>query len=134
MEGYDYDAAARTIKIRDITSDEINRKILRRLKENDPTFDKLWVTDSRDDDMDYCPEGARDLGWVGYYISRITTLMELYFYSNPFPGFIDAIEPFCRGVNCNRSIQKISFMYMDMSGGEMFQSLRPFFREQPQLI
>ena len=40
MEEYDYDAAVSTIKIEDIASDETNRKILSRLKENDPTFDE----------------------------------------------------------------------------------------------
>ena len=38
MEGYDYDAAASTIKIEDITSNKINQEILRRLKENDPNL------------------------------------------------------------------------------------------------
>ena len=33
MEGYDYEAAARTIKIEDITTDDTNREILRKLKE-----------------------------------------------------------------------------------------------------
>ena len=41
MDGYDYDAAAGTVKIEDITSDEINREILRRIEENDPSFVKL---------------------------------------------------------------------------------------------
>ena len=45
MEGYDYDAAASTIKLEDITTDRTNREILRRLKDNDPNFVKLWVTD-----------------------------------------------------------------------------------------
>ena len=47
MEGYDYEAASRTVKIDDITSDFTNQSILRKLKENDPDFDKLWVTDGR---------------------------------------------------------------------------------------
>ena len=38
MEIYDYDAVASTIKIADITSDSTNREIMRRLKENDPTY------------------------------------------------------------------------------------------------
>ena len=45
MEGYDFEAAASTVNmnIEDITSDGINRDILRRLKENDPTFDGVIV-------------------------------------------------------------------------------------------
>ena len=48
MEGYDYDAAARTVKIEDITSDETNRKILRQLNEDDPEFDRLCINASAD--------------------------------------------------------------------------------------
>ena len=44
MEGYDYDAAASTIKIDDITSDKCNREILRKLKENDPGYVSLVVS------------------------------------------------------------------------------------------
>ena len=43
------------------------------------------------------------------------------------------IESFCRGVNSNRSIQKIAFYDMDLSGGEIFQSLRPFFENNNNL-
>ena len=54
MEGYDYyQAAASTIKIDDIASDDVNRKILRRLKANDPQFDNLRVINGdryRDDE------------------------------------------------------------------------------------
>ena len=127
MDGYDYDAAASTIKIEDITTDEDNQNILRRLKGNDPDFDKLWVTSSRDDEYDYCPGGARDSGWLGYFIGKNTTLKEMYLYSSPFNGFNNAIGQFCRGANFNRSIQKIGFHSMNLSGGEIFQSLRPFF-------
>ena len=42
-EGYDYDAAASTVKIEDITNDEIQQGDSSQLKENDPDFDKLWV-------------------------------------------------------------------------------------------
>ena len=47
MEGYDYEAAASTIKTEDIARDETNQQILRRLKRNDPDFDHLWVRGSR---------------------------------------------------------------------------------------
>ena len=43
MEGFDYDAAAATVEIEDITRDATNREILRRLKENDPEFHMLRV-------------------------------------------------------------------------------------------
>ena len=46
-DGYNnkYDALANTIKIEDISPDEGEQDILRRLKNNDPTFDKLWICD-----------------------------------------------------------------------------------------
>ena len=56
-DGYDnkYDALARTIKIEDISPDEGEQEILRRLKNNDPTFDKLWICDRYqiDDEFDF---------------------------------------------------------------------------------
>ena len=81
MEECDYDAAAGTIKIEDIACDAINQDILRRLKENDPNFDKLLVVSTRhiNESRVYCPENARELGWLGYYIGRNTILKQLNF-------------------------------------------------------
>jgi len=134
MEGYDYDAAARTINIIDITTNESNRYILRKLKENDAYFDKLWVTDSRDDEYDYFPESVHEMGWIGYFIGKNTTLKDLILHSNPFEDVDNnAIEPFYRGINSNRSIQKIRFYNTDLSGGEIFQNQRPFFENNNNL-
>lgn len=47
VERRDCDAEARATKMEDVTTDENNRRILRRLKENDPDFDKLWVRKER---------------------------------------------------------------------------------------
>ena len=133
MEGYDYDAAASTIKIEDITRDEGNRNILRCLKENDPDYVEMWVRSSRVDDRDYCPEGARDMGWVGYYIGKNTALKELYLRLAILFDSSNSIEKFFRGANSNKSIQKIAFSRMDLSGGEIFQSMRPFFENNYNL-
>ena len=57
MEGYDYDAAASSVKIEEIAADEDNQEILRGLKENDSDFDKLVVTNECYDYYNYCPEG-----------------------------------------------------------------------------
>ena len=84
MEVYDYDAAARTIEIEDITSDEVNRNVLRRLKENDPDFVKVVVCSKRDGRYDYCLEGPRDLAWLGHFIGKNTHTRELTLYSNLF--------------------------------------------------
>ena len=63
---------------------------------------------------------------MGYYIGKNTYLKKLQL-ANPFQYFDNDIDAFFRGVNNNRSIQKISFYQMDLSGGEIFQSLHPFF-------
>ena len=87
MEGYDYDAAAITVKIEDIVRGAANRNILRRLKENDPGLDKLRLIgkgDWRRDENDYCPEGADDTGWLGYYIGQNAKLKDMTLHSNSF--------------------------------------------------
>ena len=122
--------AAATIEIEDITTDATNRNILRRLKENDPNFVEMSVSVAGRvaGGTSFSPTSARDMGWLGYFISKNTNLRELNFQSNLLGCVcIDAIESFCRGVNSNRSIEKIRFDSMDLSGGEIFQSLRPIF-------
>ena len=89
MEGYDlvmeegdYEVAAGAINMEDITSDEDNQDILRRLKENDPDFEMLWVMDEPINDNDYCPEGDSEPGWLGYFIGKSTTLKNLFLGSD----------------------------------------------------
>ena len=138
MEGYDYDAVASTIKVEDITSNDTNRKILRKLKANDAEFDDLVVVSSRDydDNNEYCPEDTRSLGWLGYYIGKNTKLQGLILRLNPLRYFHNRadIEDFFRGVNCNRSIQEIHFHNTDISGGGDFPITSSFLREQQQHI
>jgi hypothetical protein len=106
MDGYDFDAVARTIKIEDITADEVNREILRRLKENDPEFD--WIVVSRNrvsrsrgdaaDEFYYCPKGADEWRWLGYFIGKNAILEDLYLQLNPFEQFSTcALETFILG-------------------------------------
>ena len=133
---YDYDAAVGTVKIEDITRDEGNRNILRRLKENDPNFDELWVSMSRGSSHAvFWPQDSHESGWVGYFIGKNTILKEMTFYhSNPLQYLSSsAVETFFRGVNNNESIQKISLNYMDLSDGEIFLSLRSFFENNDNL-
>ena len=71
MEGYDYDAASSTINIDDITTDRVNRKILRRIKENDPIMNLrvlgceriLWAGDGNNDITVLMMPATWD-GWV----------------------------------------------------------------------
>jgi hypothetical protein len=149
MERYNYDTAATTVNIEDITSDDANRNILRQLKDDDPTFTVLRLCQNYPNARwgyslhgplrqikDYCPESARDLGWVGYFIGKNTKLGELQLLFNPLQCFHDNrtdIHAFFRGVNSNRSIQKIFFVNMNLPVGEIFQSLNPFFKKNRSL-
>ena len=153
MDRHNYEAEARMAQMcRAIKAehaardgDETNKKILRRVQENDPELDLLQLTtDDPYNDPDYCycpqsnndcsPKGSRDLERLGHYIGENTNLMKLQFKSNPFRGFNNStIESFCRGVNSNKSIQEIWFGWTDLSGGEIFHSLRHFFENNNNL-
>ena len=125
--------AADTMKIEDIVSDENNRAILRKLRGNDTEFTKLRLSigdvwDVKRKENEYRPEGtAHDVGWLGYYIGKNACLNELHLSYLGNNANIDAFKSFCGGVNSNRSIQKIVFKDLDLSGGEIFRSLHPFF-------
>ena len=79
-----YDAQADTIKMEDISNDDNSRVILHRIKRNDAN-DKinLFIQDyvvkngETDIDIDYKPEGAKDMGWLGYFIGENTNLKTL---------------------------------------------------------
>ena len=83
---YKYNAVASTIKIKHITSDKLNQKILHQLRDNDPSFMCMIIRnlgardddDGDDDDNDntmytYHPSRAYDLGWLGYVIQKTST-------------------------------------------------------------
>ena len=76
-----YAALADTIKIEDITSCEQNQAILYRLKDNDPTLTDLSISlDSGSSYYDniYIPRDEKDLGWLGFFIGKNTTLQDLH--------------------------------------------------------
>ena len=84
MDEYNYDTLASTVKIEDITSDEINQVILRQLMDNE-LQKNLWICNSDDymeseDIVEYdCPgDDIEQLGWLGYYIGRRTRVCRSY--------------------------------------------------------
>ena len=131
MEEYNYDALASSVKIKDITSNERNRETLRRLKGNHP-LKTLWISNVDDGDIiniDYCPgNNVEELGWLGYYLGRNTSLNELYFFSRTIN---DAY--FYIGLNHNTSIKKIGFQCIDLQDGQIWQMVAPFLENNHNL-
>jgi len=128
-----YDAQADTIDIDDIATNENNRFVLARIKRNNATDhnnETLYIQYQHDDDgedcVDYVPEGAEDMGWLGYFISKSDQLKELYF--KDFDNMsVDVIKPFIMGLNNNRSITSLYFGSMELLDGKIFTMLGPFF-------
>ena len=63
------------------------------------------------------------------FVGKSAALQELAFFSCSLCNVInDSVESFCsRGMSGNRPIEKFDFHGIDLLGGELLQSLRPFF-------
>ena len=135
-----YEAQAAIINVEDIATNNNNRIVLRRIKRNDADDKKsLWVQNEHDEDGEHCddyvPEGAEDMGWLGYFIGKNDHLEGLFIEFTPTSGASvrDVIEPFFRGVSRNKSIREIGLCSMDLLGGEVFTMLGPFFQNNHNL-
>ena len=137
-----YDAQADTIDVDDIARNINNRIVLRRLKRNDADDENnelLGIQNYHEDDEDfvkYVPEGADDMGWLGYFIGKNNHLgiLNIWFFTPTSGASVgDVLVPFLKGVCRNKSIRKIGFSSMDLLGGEMFTMLTPFFRHNHNL-
>ena len=132
-----YDAQADSIKIDDISSNNNNRIVLRRIKRNsldDENNQDLYIQSQHDDDgedcVDYVPEGAYDMGWLGYFIGKNEQLRRLFirdFEPSSGASVTEVLEPFFMGLNYNKSITTLDFSSMDLLGGRVFTMLGPFF-------
>ncbi len=75
--------------------------------------------------LDFKPEGD-DLGWLGYFIGKCTSLRNLVI--NDLPGDVTQRNQFITGLNRNRSIQQLCindlYLWYDMSEvlGDFFRS------------
>ena len=125
MDANMYDDQADTINVDDIATNSNNRIVLRRLQRNNAndTNNELWIHDEHDDEDqeedrdDYCPEGAYDMGWLGYFVGKNQHLGKLsmtMFEPNSGSSVRDVIVPFLRGVNNNKSIREIGFYSMNL--------------------
>ena len=134
-----YDAQADTIDVDDITTNSNNRIVLRLIKRNIEASksNSLWIQNRHGNIGNiYCPEGAYDMGWLGYFVSKNDYLKDLHICPfTPASGASvrDVIEPFFRGLNHNKSIEGIHFNGVNLLGGEMFATLGPFFKDNHNL-
>ena len=131
-----------SIDVDDIAKNIKNKIILRRLQlqrnecwagENTKS---LCINNHYDTRHDYRPEGADDMRWLGYFVSKNEHLQKLqirHFVPTSGASARDVLDSFFRGVNCNKSIREISFTSMDLWGGEMLTMLTPFFRDNHNL-
>ena len=131
MDEYNYDALASTVQIEDISSNERNQEILRRLKENDPSLGTMWIRNEvydRDSGV-YCPgDDVDELGWLGYYLGRNKSLQELFFQRDDLHN-----TSFYRGLNFNTSIQTIALENAGLLNGQVFGMLDQFFTNNRNL-
>ena len=120
---FNYAASADTIKIEDITSDEQNREIIQRLRDNDESFDSLYMdSGSSEDDDEYKHIDGEDIGWLGYYIGQNTELKCLYFCETIND------ESFFKELCHNKSIEEIHFDENGSLDGDIIRMLDPFFK------
>jgi len=131
MSSTDYAALADTIKVEDITYNKINQTILNKLKDNDESFDELFIVDSLlgEDEDDYVPDDGEDLGWLGYFIGQNTKLQLIAFQDITIDN-----ESFYSGLCLNKSIQKVDFRDLNLSDEKMFYMMDTFFKNKQNLI
>jgi len=133
MDKYnEYAALADTIKIEDITSCKRKRSILQRLKDNDESFDKLWICseDQVHDDLDYDFDNAVELAWLGYILGSNSTVKELYISSDLTSNSRDV---FRRGLGNNKSIYHLTMEGFDLHAGQMLMMLDLFMKNNNNL-
>ena len=129
MDEYNkYAALADTIKIKDITSNRRKQSILQRLKDNDESFDKLWICskDQVHDDFDYDFDNAKELAWLGYYLGRNSMVKKLFISSDLTNNF--GKDVFCRGLGNNKSIHQLNFECFDLATGQVLRMLDQFIK------
>ena len=121
----------------DVTDDKINANILRRLSVNDTDFEFLYLRHVAAGVRDYtafCPTTAKEMGWLGHFVGKSNQLKALVIKNSNLGDWNGLIKPFCNGLSRNKSITCIDFGGVDLSGGEIFGMMRPFFETNSSLV
>ena len=129
-----YDAQASSIKVEDIANNSNNRLILSRIKQNsaDDTQHYLCINADNYDKKKcyYSPEGATDMGWLGYFIGNSTHL-RVFEMKQQLEAAV--YEQFFRGFSRNSSISIFRLDDIDPLDGKILTMLCPFFKCNPKL-
>ena len=129
-----YEARAKGVKLKDITSSKKNADILARLRDNDPKFPRIHLTfpqqyrGGRINFGDFVVREGDHSGWMGYFVGKSKKLKTLNIY-NCFQENGD-LNAFLRGLGHNRSIQEL---HISVNLGESFKILTPFLRNNDNL-
>mmetsp|Transcript_13 Transcript_13/g.26 ORF Transcript_13/g.26 Transcript_13/m.26 type:complete len:332 (-) Transcript_13:56-1051(-) len=109
--------------------DPVNESILRRLKNDDPSFTLLTVSSEDTDHLflnSFCARCSRDLQLVGDVVSSNTYLTELHVIMLDNIQF--ETDRFYKGLSKNKTLKSIRLSCTDVLGGAVFGMLAPFFK------
>ena len=118
-----YEAQADTISVDDIVTNSNNSIVLSRIKRNNANDTNnelyihlcrtLWVQNEHEEDgedcIDYVPEGAYDMGWLGHFVGKNEHLERLYmrpFTPTSGASVRDVMEPFLEGLSATNQSGK----------------------------
>ena len=139
-----YESLVSSIKIKDITSNEENARILQSLRNNDSTYERMCLFSHHEDSGDFVlGDDMDEIAWFGYFLGNNTKiedfeikLPEQIIRDQGFEVSEEAISNitklFCGGLNRNRSIKKLTF-YGDLGNGDIFTWLMPFFQNNDKI-
>ena len=126
-----YEAHAKTINLKEITSNEQNARILLHLRDNDPNFDFLQILSYNSQfEYDFTVVEEDDLGWLGYFVGKSDTLQHLSI--GALTLFMSKrLGPFIQCLSQNRSIETLSIS-IDI-GSASFRQMGDFFKNNNNL-
>ena len=130
------------VQVGDITSDEINRLILRMLDEDDPDVTHICIDDRDRGEYDldeasfylYCYRNIRELNVIAHLIGSSTRVVDLSLNGGLFFG-IGHMQPFFRELARNRTIHtiRIGLHALNQTGATYFRMLTPFLKNNHNL-